>query len=396
MDLPFDILYAERNGNESFCKDWEPGLSGKYPVHNCTCCAGKVIVSVRDNLDDSFIIKIVNISTECITGWWGVRRAWKWEENGFTLVPGVFYNGNKQEKIRDLPVIDMPGSPVYQLPLSAAAMPAVFATVTPEGENGFYWLVSPMSSAGWNGIEFNAAAGNITVWMPVREERVYRYGAPENYGRAPHVLQPLQSISLRLRINKIDAVTPGDIYDLCWQARGDCSEDDSMQEGKISLDEAAGLVGNWLMKKHFVRGFNNEPMLLNAFMDINRENIPVDEIAEWNIIIGWCSGTMTALPLLKHNENARKAATEYIDFLCSDGFFDNGLKKPVFDGRKWIDLAECPKYADYEHVRMYGDFVYWLGKCIRWENEHGREHLLWQEVFRRKTNKMSAFSVEDT
>ena len=389
--LPFEVIFSSPDGAESRIASWTQAGGVRYPIWNGRDAVHTaVVVSVRDNLDDSYVIKVMNYGDASVSGWWGVRRKWRYTPRSYTLVPGVFYNGNQQERLNGLPVLDLPESPVYQLPLSAASMPAVLYGDF-EGDGGFTWLVSPCSIVGYNGVEFDGAAETMTIWMPAKEDRVYRYGSPEDYGREPCTLQPHQALSLLLTMKRLQATEPTDVFDACWRERTQLRVGfpQFSSPAKMSLREAAELVGHWMMERHFVRGDHGEPMLLNAFMDIGRANGPVREKAEWNVMIGWCSGPMTALPFLKLNGATAQAATEYLDFLCYDGFFPSGLKKPIFDGSRWIDLSERPEYSAYEHVRLYGDFAYYLGRCIRFEASQGKRHPEWERVF---SNHLAIFS----
>lgn len=380
--FPFEVIFATPDGLESRGGSWTRAGGARYPVWNGQVGGNTAVISVRDNLDGSYVVKVMNFGDRPVSGWWGVRRKWRFTPKSYTLVPGVFYNGNQQAHLNGLPVLNPPESSVYQLPLSAASMPAVLYGDF-EGDGGFTWLVSPCSLAGYNGVEFNGAAETMTVWMPVKEDRVYRYGSPENYGRPPCMLQPHQALSLMLTTRKLHATEPADVLDACWREREHVPVGfpQFTAPAKMNISEAAELVARWMLERHFVRGDHGEPMLLNAFMDIGRAHGPVREKAEWNVMIGWCSGPMTALPLLKLNAASRNAAVEYLDFLCRDGFFPSGLKKPIFDGSSWLDLSTRPEYRAYEHVRLYGDFAYYLGRCIRHEAKQGIRHPEWEGVF---------------
>lgn len=386
MLFPFQIIHAPANEAEYQITGFLPGQGREFPICNAKDPKNGLIYSVRAGKNHTWIVKILNSTQQPVTGNWGIRRNWTFAPNSYTLVPGVFYNGNYQPRVQEIPTLHLPESPRYDLPLSAASMPAVLYGNFEDPEQGFAWFVSPLSLAGWNGVSFDATEETVTVYLPAREDQVYRYGKPESYGRLPFTLQPQQALSIQVEALPLPARTPGEVFDFLWEnrTRPVAGLPPYCTGAKLDIDEAAQLIGDWMLKKHFVRGCNQEPMLLNAFMDINRPPEPVQELAEWNIMIGWCSGPMTALPLLKLSPESRERAIEYLDFLCSDGFFATGLKKPIFDGTRWIALDEKPKYADYEHARFYGDFAVYLGRAIRYEKSLGNTHLLWEKVFQQQ------------
>lgn len=121
-----------------------------------------------------------------------------------------------------------------------------------------------------------------------------------------------------------------------------------------------------------------EPMILNAFTDIEKE-WPHSGPAEWCIMIGWCCGTMTALPLLKFGGKYREFALKFIGFLTTHGDSLSGVKYSVYDGNAWM-TPEHPEFRPgYNHCRFYSDYLYYLGKAIRFEKEkYGVNHPAWE------------------
>jgi len=122
-------------------------------------------------------------------------------------------------------------------------------------------------------------------------------------------------------------------------------------------------------------------MILNAFVDIENE-WPHSGPAEWNIMIGWCCGTMTALPLIKFGGEYREFALRFIDFLTSHGDSLSGVKYSVYDGNAWM-APDHPEYdSGYSHCRFYSDYLYYLGKAIRFEKEYNdSSHPVWEKEF---------------
>ena len=54
----------------------------------------------------------------------GIRFSWKNNNEDYTLVPGIYYNGNEQSLLNPIPKINRE-NPVFEASLSAASFPTV-------------------------------------------------------------------------------------------------------------------------------------------------------------------------------------------------------------------------------------------------------------------------------
>lgn len=376
LDLPFEVVFTETDGTETVLDGWKYAVSMGYPY--CEAELGSLKFSVQKHRDNQWYLKTANMGAASVTGFVGIRFPWRHHENGFTLIPGIYYDGNYHEYQKQIPVLHMPDSPRFAASLSAVTYPVVLVK---DGCRGYHYAFSPTSLAGWNGIALDGEKETLTVYTPAREDRYYLHTRFSEFNRPAYTWEPNAVVCLRFSREEFTCESVSELFDYHWEKAIRSERYPAYNNPKIPEKEAAAMVRDWVFRKHCVFTDSGEPMILNAFTDIEAE-WPHSGPAEWNIMIGWCCGTMTALPLLKYGGKYRDFGVKFIDFLTSHGDSPSGVKYSVYDGKAWMDQNHPEFHPGYNHCRFYSDYLYYLGKAIRFEKvRNGAYHPEWEEEF---------------
>ena len=375
-DLPFDVIFTRPDGTEIIPEEWSQAESMGYPYYEASI--GNMKFSIQAHKAQQWYLKVANMGDEPVTGFAGIRFPWRFTADGYTLIPGIYYDGNYHDYQKNIPVIHPPEKTRFSASLSAVTFPTMLVK---DGVNGYHYAVSPTSLAGWNGVELDAAKGALTIYTPAREENYYLHTRFSAFNRPPYTWEPNTVVCVRFSRNEFRCETVSALFDYHWDRAIRSDRYPAWNTPKIPENEAAPMVRDWVYRKHCVFTDKDEPMILNAFVDIEEE-WPHSGPAEWNIMIGWCCGTMTALPLLKFGGKYRDFAIKFIDFLTSHGDSPSGVKYSVYDGKAWMDRNHPEYHTGYSHCRFYCDYLYYLGKAIRFEKEaNGVCHPGWEADF---------------
>lgn len=376
FSLPFDVVFATPDGTETILEGWNSGISMGYPYYEAAL--GDMQFSIQAHRENLWYLKVVNTGSAPVTGYAGIRFSWSHKETGFTLIPGIYYDGNAHEYQKPIPVIRMPDRPLFAAALSAATFPAVLVK---DQSNGIHYGISPTSLAGWNGVELNAAKQTLTFYAPAREDNYYLHTRFSEFNRPAYTWEPRTYVCVRFSREEFRCEAVSQLLDYHWEKAIRSGLYPAHNQPKIPESQAADLVRDWVFRKHCVITDKGEPMILNAFTDLEKE-WPHSGPAEWNIMIGWCCGTMTALPLLKFGGKYRDFAVKFIDFLSTHGDSPSGVKYAVYDGNTWMSPSHPEYQQGYTHCRFYSDYLYYLGRAIRFEQEtHGISHPDWEADF---------------
>lgn len=377
FDFPFDVIFCPGYDSEIMIDTWKKKVSSRSTYYEAVYNSLKF--ALWPYAENKWYLKARNIGTEPVTGFVGIRFPWQYNENCYTLIPGIYYDGNHQPRLRTIPHIHLPEHPVFSASFSAASFPIVLAK---ESKRGYHYSISPQSSAGWNSVELNAEKATLTLFAPEREERLYHHNGFTELSRPPYTWQPEHIVTIRFGMEPFPCETVSDLFHYHWESAIRSELYPAHNQPKITEAQAAALVRDWVYEKHAVITPKGEPLILNAFTDIDGQ-WPHPGFAEWNIMIGWCSGSMTALPLLKFGGKYRDFAVTFLDFLSTHGASPSGVKYPVYDGEQWMAPGH-PEYGEqYQHCRFFGDYLYYLGRAICYEREQGHEHPLWEQEFRK-------------
>lgn len=371
--MNFELIFIDDKNTEHKFIPLSEKAATEYPAGTL---AG-LSLSINNKAENEISLVIENNTEDIITGFAGIKFKWEEYEKGFTLIPGIYYNGNYNDDIFDIPHINMPEKPYFEASLSAASIPKVFIF---DGESkGYCFEPSIESAAGYNGVKLDALNKTITFFMPAYEQKVYRH---KKYSgkRKPFIYHPREILRFKLKKSTFNCESIIDLYKYAFENGRKVAFYNSFNEPRVPEKAAAEKVREWIYNKHAVHSSIGTPMFLNAFTK-PESSYPYGGYAEWNIQIGWCSGTMTAFPMLKFGGKYRDFAIEYLDFLSKNGDSPSGVKRSIYDGEKWVDRNHKEFEKQYEHLRFYSEYIYYLGKCISLEKEKGIIHPNWEKDF---------------
>lgn len=372
----FNIVFTLKDGAETVAENWIRYEQNGYSYFNTKF--DNLNVSVLINKNDEILLRARNVGNDPISGFIGIRFPWNDPINGYAVLPGVYYNGNYHNKIKNIPYLHLPENPIFQASLSAMSVPGAF--VWDGKQTAYHYSPALKTIAGWSGVELDAQRSNITFYSPSREERHYHW-LRFSEARDTFTWNPGDVLSFKLSRTVFKAENVNDLFEYIWDKGRWLKDHPSENVTRVPAELAEKLVRDWVYDKHCVIDKKGVPLILNAFNNIN--NIDPDKLpAEWNTIIGWCSGTMTAFPLLKAGGKYRDYAVKYIDFLAENGNAPSGIKASVYGKGMWMTKAH-PEFQDsYKHCRFYSDYIYYLGKAIAFEKENGHIHENWEKDFR--------------
>lgn len=377
-DLPFDIYFHSDYENAAQITGWEKGVSHGFEYYKADFEG--ITVSVTGTINKDFRIKMYNGSSCPVTGFWEVRFPWKKDDSCFTFIPGIYYDGNHMELLHNIPVLHQLEKPSFYASLSAAAFPAVMFK---DNKTAHSYRISPKSIAGWNGVALDAEKGSLSVFAPAAEKNIYRFQEFDTAWRPAYTLLPRSVLSIHILHQEMPCNSITELFDMYWNKTLESSIEKNSNTPKVSEETASALIMDWFFHRHCVHTKEGIPLILNAFTDIEGSYPYKNSMAEWNTMIGWCSGSMTALTLLKFGGKYRDFAISYLDFLSENGNSPSGVKYPVFDGTSWM-TKNHPEAStrNYDHCRFYCDYIHYLGKAIRFEKQNGKTHPLWEKEFR--------------
>lgn len=380
MRLPFKIKFENSELKQEFAEKMELEVCESFNIFKTS--VGGLDIHIVKMSDERYKMRIINYGEGEVKGRVMIVLPWQEPQMGYSLLPGAYYNGNYSEPLHRFPVLKMPESPVFRISLAACSTPAFFFW---DGKNtGLHYEFSPYSKAGWNGIILNGNNRTVTFCIPAHDDDVSIAYNTSVKKREAYTWRKGDTVCAELSVKKSELGSITELYEYLWNEGRNVRRHTAYNSIRPDAGDVVDAVRNWVINKHFFITDDGYPILKNAFADISRK-ATLEEFTEWNIMIGWCSGTMTALPLLAYEGNAREIALSYIDFITSDGFAPSGVKLPIFDGKKWIDpRAEfnAPVNFDYTHCRFYCDYLYYLGKAIEYETSKKITHKNWEKVFK--------------
>ena len=95
-ELNFKVIFSPDGVSEDIVSSWNcgetRGLSYFEAEHR------GVRISVIPCRSGGKYIRFFNNSDTAVTGFWGIRFPWTFDESSYTMVPALFYNGNVSKK----------------------------------------------------------------------------------------------------------------------------------------------------------------------------------------------------------------------------------------------------------------------------------------------------------
>ena len=356
VTIPFPALEPSPNG----------GGCSRLSVHG-----GQLDLTVLPKSDGRWFAGVVWSGDHDVELHLGARLAVDFGDDAFTLIPGACYNGNTGLPIKDIPTLQ---GGRMELPWSEAAAPVILHA---DGRgNGVAFSGAPCCQQGWCGGVVDRHDGSVWHFAPVLAARRYRHARWDDMPRPPARLRKGETLSTWFRVDRFPARGASDLLTRHVDGYRAVPGYGHTVAPKASLEQAARLVGDWMLKQHRVE-LGGRPCLLNAFAPASSlrpgdAGFPLD----WLQITGWCGGPMTARGFLALGGEHAAYAVANLDFLAREAPGPHGLARAVFDGAKWHDRLGYSK--DGCSIRMPADFSLWMLRAARAEEAAGRPRPAWK------------------
>jgi len=304
-------------------------------------------------------------------------------EGSYTLLPGVYYNGNASEPTKPIPALTEPNNWRFEAPLTACSTPVLMHY---DGKGRVDVLrVTPFTKAGPSGVVIERDRCEFVV--PAIERRHYTHTRCDDWPRPGFLMQRGSQISFTIQRQCEKAASVIEMFSLLHRRYRKVEGYGCSSSRKTSLASAAQAVADRMLAAHVLRDAKGNLLLTNIS---NLEGSVVDRCedfgGDWLQIAGWCGGPMTAYALLVRNEQCRTAATENLDFLAANAGSPSGLAHGHYNGKTWssdnCSSGETPN--TWKHIRPPADFIYFLLKALHYErNEKHADHPAWEQAARR-------------
>ena len=306
-----------------------------------------------------------------------VEYAASFNEAGYTLIPGIYYNGNNTEPVKAIPAMTGGSGFRFEAPLSACAIPVLAQW---DGRQTASVLRGdPFTRVGSSGFVLDANEGRGSLWFPALEANRYQHGPTrQNKRRRGVTMERGDVFSFAFSFQEYAVGSIADLFHMVNKSCRGVSPYGDRASSRLPFHNSVQLVVDWVVKRHLVRGANDEPMFLNAFIDGAHSYGHPEFPAEWCQIIGWCGGPMTAYALLAFESPVRDLALANLDFLAKPGFTASGLPHAMFDGHQWLTPLSTGGFGyGWNHPRIAADYATYLLRAYRREKEQGHDHADW-------------------
>ncbi len=296
--------------------------------------------------------------------------------DSYTLIPGIFYNGNNSEPTKSIPALTAGRNFRFEAPASACSIPVALHF---DGRQTARILRgSPWTRAGVSG--FVVTPNALELVAPAVEEKKYFLTSWRENSRAGLVMKKNDLLSLTFDYQTCECNSVLDLFHLLHQSFRKVDGYSDTSFGKMPLEKAADLVARRMLQAHYLKDaqghtiFTNISEIEGTVVD-NFDNFP----GGWFQITGWCGGAMTAYALLRKGGEYRRAAVDNLDFMAA-GIAPNGFAYSLYDGKKWQWEEEnsCAAPNTWKHIRPPADFIYYLLKAVRLEEAGGTRHPDWR------------------
>lgn len=307
-------------------------------------------------------------------------------EESYTLIPGVYYDGNTFEETKAIPAINAANQWTFATSVAAASNPKCLHF---DGANTVTVLTgSPFTRVGPSGFVIeggeNKSCWTLAFMTPAQEKGAYTLSQRGSKCRRGVVLQDGDCITFELEYTSYPAGSITEMFNLLNRRLRGVRGYAATSAAKMDLEIGAQLVSDWLLKAHHITDRQGHSILVNALTTHDGKGIV--EAAQMpdtytEQITGWCSGTMTAYGLLAQGGEYRDAAIGALDFMAGESLSASGLAESIYDGRTWRSgSAEEPFW---NHVRMPADFTMYLLKAASYEKDRGVSHPKWEDAARK-------------
>lgn len=342
-------------------------------------------LTLRPQQDGEFFVGLAYSGDEPSELQVGVDVPITFSDQSYTLIPGVCYNGNTSEPVREIPALNAANDYCFEAPLSACAIPIAMHY---DGAGRVQVLRgSPFTRAGSSGFVADKPAGVMRFMVPAYERvrfRSWRWDGRPRYGMTMH---PGETLTFSFQYEEREADSVLEMFRLLNREYRAIKGYAGESSAPVAFQQGAVLVADYFMREHLAYDPQGHPMLLNAHCAARGMKYGHSDVwAEWVQLTGWCGGSMTAYALLALCPQQREILCANLDFLAAKGLSPSGLAHPIYDGEQWlstVDAADPEKYHPWNHIRPPADFITYLLRAARVEQHTGITHPGWLAAARR-------------
>ena len=97
----YNIVFTSVDGIETIAANWEKNEANGFTYYNTYF--DKLRISVIENKENALYLRAGNAGQQRITGFIGIRFNWDVPAEGYTVIPGIYYNGNYHNIIKNIP-----------------------------------------------------------------------------------------------------------------------------------------------------------------------------------------------------------------------------------------------------------------------------------------------------
>jgi hypothetical protein len=324
------------------------------------------------------------------------------QEESYMLMPGVIYDGNTQdfqtaaiktdESQVNYPKIDAVHDYKIETPATSLATPAVGLYDKQTGKSLFYWT-KDIGLCGAEGLIYTKygpdSCHQVTIITPCYREVKFASGQPPA-PPTPPIGANLSAGEKRTLNILLSAGQNKSLAEFIRSFREVRSSVRNMAERiqNIPFSAAAKLIEDYFNQRKWLEDkYYCNVVLCGQFL-----NGQPSSAQGWNLMTGWCDGTMTAYSLLyTGNSNTRARAIKMMDFMCDEGISKSGLFKSDYDG----PAAGWNGSPWSERARMFTDAAYYLAKAIITEKANGQVHPKWEAALKSNLNALAKLWAED-
>ena len=324
------------------------------------------------------------------------------QEETYFLMPGIMYDGNTRdfqtaaqktdESQVNYPKIDAVHEYKIETPETSLATPAIGLYDKQTGQSLFY-STKDIGLCGAEGFIYRKYGPNscqqAVLTTPCYREAIFKSGYPPQPPSAPIGANMSAGDKRSLNI-LLSAGQNNTLAEFFRSFRDVRSSVKNMPERiqNIPFSAAAKLIEDYFNQRKWLE----DTYYCNVVLCGQHLEGQPSPAAGWNLMTGWCDGTMTAYSLLSTGDSTTRArAIKMMDFMCENGISKSGLFKSCYDGPS-VGWNGSPWG---ERARMFTDGAYYLAKAIIAEKAIGQAHPKWEAALKSNLDALAKLWAED-
>jgi hypothetical protein len=324
------------------------------------------------------------------------------QEDSYLLMPGIMYDGNNRdfqtaavktdESQVNYPKIDAIHDYKIETPATSLATPAIGLYDKQSGQSLFY-STKDIGLCGAEGFIYRKYGPNdchqAVIITPCYREVLFKSGYPPQPPSPPIGANMTAGDQRHLNI-LLSTQQHKSLAEFIRSFRDvrDSVRNMAARIQNIPFSAAARLIEEYFNKRKWLEDKYYCNVVLCG-QDLKGQPNPAQG---WNLMTGWCDGTMTAYALLDTGDPTTRArAIKMMDFMCEDGISKSGLFKSCYDGPA-VGWNGSPWG---ERARMFTDAAYYLAKAIIAERMIGKTHPKWEAALKSNLDALTKLWAEN-